>query len=76
MYTMKYLMLGFAIGIFALIAINPPHQSDPVKDPQILSGGGLDSGNINEGFEGGVKISDTDLKRYDIDYSLNGPGGN
>jgi hypothetical protein len=76
MYTMKYLMLGMAIGIFALIAVNPPLQSDPVKDPIILSGGDRGTGGINEGFEGGVKISDTDLEKLDPDYFLNGPGGN
>jgi len=76
MYTMKYLMLGLAIGIFMLIAINPPQQSSPVQDPVILSGGGPDSGEIHEGFEGGVKISETELKDYNVDYSLNGPGGN
>ena len=76
MYTMKYLMLGLAIGIFAMIAINPPLQSDPVKYPVILSGGSLDSSSVHEGFEGGIKVSDTELKRYDVNYSLNGPGGN
>jgi len=76
MYTMKYLMLGMAIGFFALIAVNHPRQSDPVQDPVILSGGGMDSGSIHEGFEGGIKISDTRLKQFDNDYSLIGPGGN
>ncbi len=76
MDTMKYLMLGLAIGFFALVAVNHPKHSDPVKDPVILSGGGSDSGNIHEGFEGGVKISDTKLQQFNTDYSLIGPGGN
>jgi len=76
MYTMKYLMLGLAIAVFALTAINPPLQSDPVKDPVILGGDGMDSGNINEGLEGGVKISDTELEKLDTDYFLSGPGDN